>query len=132
MHGHGQISEFRNVLSHLLHGHVDSVILGSPCKIVREPTKLELRLGHSNLLADVVNHVRVKERLRIGKTHVLSGEVQHSAGDVTGVFPSREHPSNVVDRRIAVRIPKGLMHRRNIVVMVFAVAIVRKDLPTAF
>ena len=131
VHGDRKIAELTNVFLHLLHGNVHAVVFGGSGQIVREPAKLEFRLGHSDLFAHVVDHVGVRKRLGIGKTHVLCGKIQHPSGHVAGIFSSSEHAPNVVYRGVAIGIAQRFVHGGNVVVVVLAVAVVREDFPRA-
>lgn len=125
-HGHGEVSVLGDVLAHFAHRHVNAVVLRGLRKIVRKPAKLKLGLGHSNLFANVVDHVGIQKGLRIGKPHVFGGEIQHPSGDVSGILASGEHPSHVIDRRIAVGIAKRFVHGGDVVVVVVPVPVVRE------
>lgn len=104
VHGNRKISEFRNVRFHFLHGDVYAVVFRRFCQIVREPAKLEFGFRHAHLFANVVNHVRVKKGLRIRKSYVFRGEIEHSSGNVAGILASSEHSADVIYRRVALRI----------------------------
>lgn len=126
VHWYGEVSVLRDVLAHFAHRHVNAIVLRCPSEIVRKPTKLEFGFGHSDLFANVVDHVGVRKGLRIGKPHVFGSEIQHPSGDVSGILASGEHSSHVIDCRIAVGIAKRFVHGGDVVVVVVTVPVVRK------